>query len=91
LNCFKEIGRRPRDHSSVTGDTASCIDLRGLDPPEPLVRVLETLEARGPGPHVFLLSRSPLMLYPILARDGWGHAVRRDERGFELTVFRANP
>jgi hypothetical protein len=31
------------------------------------------------------------MLYPILARDGWHHAVRRDERGFELTVFRANP
>lgn len=63
-----------------------------MDPPEPMVRVLDALES-GPGPHRFLLSRAPLLLYPLLARDGWRHALRRDERGFELTVFRdvANP
>jgi len=71
----------------VTGANDPCIDLRGLDPPEPLVRVLEALES-GAGPHWFLLSRAPSMLYPLLARDGWRHELRRDERGFVLRVER---
>ncbi len=85
--------QRPWRLFAVIGENASCIDLRGLDPPEPLVRVIDVLESRGPGPHVFLFSRAPLLLYPLLARDGWHHALRRDERGYELTVFRevANP
>jgi hypothetical protein len=72
----------------VIGANAPCIDLRGLEPPEPLVRVLDALESGGPGPHSFLLSRAPLMLYPLLARDGWRHDLKRDERGYLLRVFR---
>lgn len=63
-------------------------DLRSLDPPEPLLRILECLEAGGGGPHVFLLPREPVPLYAMLAAAGWRHTVRRDERGVELTVYR---
>jgi uncharacterized protein DUF2249 len=66
------------------------IDLRGLEPPEPLLRILEALEAGGPGPHVFLLAREPYPLYPLLAGQGWRRAVHLDEHGCELTLTR-NP
>lgn len=64
-------------------------DFRGLQPPEPLLRILEVLDAGGDGPHEFLLVREPLPLYPLLDGGGWRHSVRRDERGVVLTVFRA--
>lgn len=67
------------------------IDLRDLDPPEPLLRILATLDAGGSGPFRFLLPREPLPLYAMLAAGGWRHSGRRDERGFELTVYRESP
>ena len=63
------------------------IDLRGLAPPEPLLRILDTLGA-GEGPFTFLLSREPYPLYPMLARDGWAHRARRSTEGCELTIYR---
>lgn len=63
-------------------------DFRSLQPPEPLLRILDVLHAGGDGPHVFLLAREPRPLYPLLETEGWRHATRRDERGIELTVFR---
>ena len=80
-------GRRPG--TVFTREMAAPpFDLRHLDPPEPLVRILERLEA-GPGPHTFLLEREPYPLYPLLARDRWRHEMRLDERGYVLTVWRA--
>jgi hypothetical protein len=63
------------------------VDLRGLEPPEPLVRILDAI-AQADGPMRFLLSREPFPLYPMLRGSGFRHAVRRDERGIELTVER---
>ena len=65
------------------------LDLRGLDPPEPLVRIFEALDADGAGPHVFLLAREPFPLYALLLSSGWRHTSRRVEAGCEVTVFRA--
>ena len=65
-----------------------AIDLRDLDPPEPLLRILAALDAGGAGPHVFLLAREPLPLYPLLVGQGWRRSVRFDERGCELTLRR---
>ena len=62
-------------------------DLRGLEPPEPLLRILEQLDA-GEGPHSFLLAREPVLLYPLLAASHWRHATRVEERGYVLTVYR---
>jgi hypothetical protein len=63
-------------------------DLRGLDPPEPLLRILDSIESGGHGPLVFLLAREPFPLYPMLMAAGWRHGVRRLPDGVELTVFR---
>ena len=66
-------------------------DLRSLDPPEPLLRILDRVERGEPGPLVFLLAREPHPLYPLLAAAGWRHGVRRLPDGVELTVFRKAP
>ncbi|APV52050.1 hypothetical protein BWI17_21685 [Betaproteobacteria bacterium GR16-43] len=66
---------------------AAVIDLRGLEPPEPIVRVFDTI-AQGPGPHVFLLPRSPAPLYTMLRREGWRYSECLGTEGFEVTVWR---
>jgi hypothetical protein len=85
LNCFKEIAAPPRDHGRLM---TPAMDLRGLDPPEPLLRILEALEHGSAGPHVFLLSQEPRLIYGVLADGGWRHSTREDPEGCELTVFR---
>lgn len=97
MNCFKETNGTPADdgpltarcqRGSLSDAPGNTSDFRGLQPPEPLLRILEVLEAGGDGPHEFLLVREPLPLYPLLDVGGWRHSVRRDERGVVLTVFR---
>ena len=68
--------------------TPAAMDLRGLEPPEPLVRILEIVEGAAPGPHVFLLAREPRPLYALLAAQGWSHVVRHVAGGVELEVRR---
>ena len=68
--------------------TTQVNDLRGLDPPEPLLRILEAIGEGAQGPHVFLLAREPFPLYPMLLGEGWSRRVRSLERGVELTLFR---
>ena len=63
------------------------VDLRGLDPPEPLVRILAAIEG-ATGPLEFLLSREPYPLYALLAAAGWRHEVKRGEAAIVLTVTR---
>jgi hypothetical protein len=63
------------------------VDLRGLDPPEPLLRILAAIE-EAPGPFEFWLAREPYPLYALLAAAGWGHAVRKEEGTVVLTVTR---
>jgi len=86
LNCFKETRARPADHRPMPNPVT---DLRGLEPPEPLLRILAALEGEDPGPHVFLLVHEPRPLYLMLAGSGWKRRVRMDEHGCELTLFRA--
>ena len=64
------------------------VDLRGLDPPEPLLRILSALDSDAAGPLVFWLSREPYPLYPMLAASGWRHTLKRDDAAFVLTVTR---
>ena len=63
------------------------VDLRGLDPPEPLVRILAAIEDVA-GPREFWLSREPYPLYALLAAAGWRHEVRREGDAVVLTVRR---
>ena len=64
------------------------VDLRGLDPPEPLMRILAAIEG-GDGPLAFWLSREPYPLYALLSAAGWRHQVSREGGSVLLTVTRA--
>lgn len=80
-------GRYAGEPPAVPAESG-IVDLRGLEPPEPLVRILDAIADDRAGRLVFLLSREPLPLYLMLRKEGWRHAVRRDERGVELTIYR---
>jgi hypothetical protein len=48
------------------------IDVRGLQPPEPLVAILELIESiRDATPVIVHHERDPQLLYPELAELGW--------------------
>ncbi len=48
------------------------IDVRGLPPPQPLVKILQLVHAVGPASIVIVHhDRDPKMLYPELAQIGW--------------------
>lgn len=68
----------------------SALDLRGLEPPQPMVRIFEELK-RAPGePLKVVLPHEPHPLYGLLREQGfaWSGAPRADG-GFELTIRRA--
>jgi len=53
------------------------LDVRGLEPPEPLVRVIETLETLPAGERLLLkIDCRPLPLYRILERNGYAYEER---------------
>ena len=64
-----------------------ALDLRGLQPPEPIVRIFQALE-RSPGEALrVILPHEPLPLYALLRERGfsWSGAERADG-GYELLI-----
>lgn len=58
------------------------IDARGLEPPEPLEKVMQTLPLLRPGQHIrLLLHREPFPLYPLLAEKGYRHDTQAEADG----------
>lgn len=58
-------------------ETAAAVDLdlRGLDPPEPMLAILATIDAPGEArPVTVTLDRDPIFLLPELAARGWSYA-----------------
>ncbi|MET0268126.1 MAG: DUF2249 domain-containing protein [Duganella sp.] len=63
--------------ATVPNNAANALDVCGLEPPEPMVRILEALDLLGAGEclHV-LIDREPLPLYRVLARNGYQHQAQ---------------
>ncbi len=58
------------------------LDVSNLDPPEPLVAILELIERPDmDGPVIFHHTREPVFLYPELNERGWQHEIIKRERG----------
>lgn len=58
------------------------VDARGLEPPEPMEKVMTTLELLRPGQSIrMLLHREPFPLYAILAERGYRHATTMQADG----------
>lgn len=65
------------------------LDLRGLDPPEPMHRALEAVEALVPGETVeFLTDREPLLLHRELGVRRHAFSYEPCAGGFRTTVRR---
>lgn len=69
------------------------IDVRGLEPPAPMLAILELLERVGRGAEVIVHhEREPLYLYPELAERGWRSELIDGEAGeVRLRLSRTAP
>jgi hypothetical protein len=58
------------------------IDVRGLDPPEPMVAILGLIDQGGVEAVLIAhLDREPIFLYPELDDRGWSHEVMEPSCG----------
>jgi uncharacterized protein (DUF2249 family) len=65
------------------------LDVRGLEPPQPMLRVLEALERLGPGAELEMRhDRRPIFLYPQLEERGFAHETDEPEPGLVRIVIR---
>lgn len=100
---FRPIGGRqdsaPAEADSGTGQTANAetwpepvveLDNRGLQPPEPMVRTLEGVEALSPGETLAaLLPREPVFLFEELeARGHLWHGKSEPEGHYRVVIRR---
>ena len=70
-------------------DPVRELDLLGLMPPEPMVRILEEITRLAPGEVLFaLLDREPMFLFPELAQRGheWAGNFARGGETYRLMV-----
>ncbi len=66
------------------------LDLCGLDPPEPLMRVFAALDAAPDQPLRARFPHEPFPLYAMLKAGGWTHrGAVRDDGSFEVLISRA--
>lgn len=65
------------------------IDVRGLEPPQPMVRVLEQLDGLAAGQTIEVIhDRRPLFLYPQLEERGFTHETDEPEAGVVRILIR---
>ncbi|CAG0125244.1 hypothetical protein RHDC2_00906 [Rhodocyclaceae bacterium] len=69
------------------------LDARGLPPPEPMQRALETLESLQPGEQLrMLLHREPFPLYNLLRERGYTHRTTQlAEDTYEILIWQITP
>lgn len=69
------------------------INVCGLEPPEPLERVLEALSALQTGQRLrVLIGREPFPLYRILDNNGYQHKTTpREDYLYEVLIWQAPP
>jgi len=65
------------------------VDARGLEPPEPMEKVMQTLALLRRDQSIrLLLHREPFPLYSILAERGYGHDTRMEADGSYVILIR---
>ena len=79
-----------RDMPALVLDESPAMDLRGLQPPEPIVRIFQALERAPRAPLRVILPHEPLPLYGLLRERGYSYAgTPRADGGFEVVIERA--
>ncbi|MBU1223778.1 MAG: DUF2249 domain-containing protein [Gammaproteobacteria bacterium] len=69
------------------------VDARGLEPPEPMEKVMQTLALLRPGQTIrMLLHREPFPLYAILEERGYRHDTHMEADGsYVILITQAGP
>jgi hypothetical protein len=69
------------------------LDNRGLEPPEPMTRILQLLPRIGPNERIIARNdREPMFLYPRLDQMGYHHQTEPcDDGSFRITISKAAP
>jgi uncharacterized protein (DUF2249 family) len=75
------------------GAPVVVLDVRGLEPPQPMVRVLEAAERLAPGGELEVRhDRRPTFLYPQLDERGFVHETDEPEPGLvRIRIRRGGP
>ena len=88
----KVIGlrRRPGQTHPMSTLKPSILDVRGLEPPHPMLRIFELLDHLAPGQRLLVIhERRPLLLYPQLEQRGFRHETEELGPGeFRITIWR---
>ncbi len=87
----REVIRRGEEPFAriMTATDSPRIDVRGLEPPQPMVRVLELLDTLEPGQRLEVLhDRRPLFLYPQLDAQGFVHETEEVGPGLVRIIIR---
>lgn len=81
-------GERSSASTPRTSAASAMLDVRGLEPPQPMVTVLERLETLGPGDTLTVVhDRRPMFLYPQLDERGFTHQTEEPEPGVVRIVI----
>jgi uncharacterized protein (DUF2249 family) len=76
------------DGADAWPDPAVELDLTDLDPPQPMLRILQTLETLPTGAVLFAaLGREPILLYPELVKRGHQWVGNYDKSGETFRVM----
>lgn len=80
-------------HAHVDSGDDVVLDVRGLEPPEPMVRTLEALEQLPEGRTLLQVNvRVPQILLPILHERGYAYEVHDPGSGeVRVRIWRASP
>jgi TusA-related sulfurtransferase len=72
---------------SGAGAPNPALDLRGLRPPEPMVRIFQALQRAPNEPLRVILPHEPAPLYALLRERGFSYSgSRRADGGYELLI-----
>ena len=87
----RTLGARAAGLAGEARREAECeaLDVRGLEPPEPFLRIMQALTRAPDAPLRVLIHREPFPLYDVLAEQGFAHRTRPlEEGGFEMLIHR---
>ena len=80
---YRDAAARATPQATPTaGEASTVLDVRGLEPPHPLVLVLEALDRLPAGGELVVLhERRPVFLYPQLEERGFAHETDEPSAG----------
>ncbi len=78
------------DSTGASADGVLIVDARGLEPPQPMAKILEALPGIGAGGQILAITdRRPMLLYPKLEERGFAYTTEETGSGwFETRIWK---